>query len=442
LTRRHPGDWRGHLRLARLGFNQGDNALAQAGLERAAAAAEAAGVAEAAAGLLNHLRHDLAQRRRESEVTEIAERLRSDEGGEASPAQRLALIGQLIGVDRLDQALAECDELLGAHPAMKDEIEAVVRQGIERSERNFRLRDFLADMLFEQGRYDETLAQVRAMAEQSLLPAQVMADGCRKILRRAPDHLEARRELALAEREGKQWAAITAALDPVLDSPALTAEDRALWVEAAFRVGRLEEAARVGLPLADVLAGETGFMLMLIDILLGAKQFDDAVDVYQKARAAAPENERLLRIERKVINARRAAHMTQLENKAAAGDGLSAEEHLRKAELHYEAGETDEAIIHFQRAADDPRLNKLALAKMAVVLCERGMYDLAEETLDPLVLTRESVQEHPELKEMVYQVARVMEKIRKPDLAAKYYKRIFRVDAAYSDVVQRLERLS
>jgi hypothetical protein len=59
--------------------------------------------------------------------------------------------------------------------------------------------------------------------------------------------------------------------------------------------------------------------------------------------------------------------------------------------LHHDRGQLEEAIANFQQAADDPALRVVALAHMAVCLCERNMHDLADEILDPLELTREAV---------------------------------------------------
>ena len=84
----------------------------------------------------------------------------------------------------------------------------------------------------------------------------------------------------------------------------------------------------------------------------------------------------------------------------------------------------------------------LANAEMAVCLCERRMFDLADETLEPSQLTRENVARFRELNGMVYHVADALETEELYDEAHKYFKRIFRVDAAYRDVVNRLDRLS
>lgn len=429
-----PEDWRGHLRLARAYFLGGELDRAEHELGEAERHCP-----EEADPLLKHLRADLDQRRREQAILSMTEELsRNREDVE----KRLSLIDHLIGIEWVDQALSECDTLLAEFPRLMPAVEERIAKGASVG-RSFLLRDYLADLYFQQGRYDEMIGLLREMAEQALHPAQVMVEGCRKILARTPEHIEARRELALACREEENWAGILEALDPLVSQGiALPAEDQALWVESCFRMKRLEDAARVGVTLAGELAEETGFMLMLIDILQELGDFDAAYDVYQKARAAAPEHERLRRLERRVMTNRSKFRLEALERRLEKEGQLSATEHMEMGELHRELGQFAEAIVHYQQAAKEDRLADIALAKMAVSLCEHGMYDLAQETIEPLELTSESVAEHPELKEMIYQVARTLEKIKRPHLALKYYKRIFHVDAAYEDVVKRLERLS
>jgi tetratricopeptide (TPR) repeat protein len=271
-----------------------------------------------------------------------------------------------------------------------------------------------------------------------------MVEGCERILARSPEHPASRRELALARRMKNDWAGVTEILEPLMAAAGdgnarLPAEDQALWVEAAYRQGRLEDAARVGLTLADELAGESGFMLLMIDVLRDLKDHAGAYRIYEKASRAMPDDPRLKRLARRIDFDRKRQRLDELSLRPI--EALSPDEHYEAAELYREFGQHEQAIIHYQKAACEEELALPATGSMAVVMCECGMYDLAAETLEPIELTREIDQRHPELKEMFYSVGRAMERHKRFDQSVVFYKRVFRVDASFRDVVDRLQRL-
>lgn len=435
IVKRWPEDWRGHLRLARAHLNldqleEGEEALARA----------IAGAPQEAASLIEPIRTGLEQRRRELLVMTMRSEI-ANNGFDVE--KRLELIDHQIGMEWIDEALAECDRLLDECPQVLTAVIGRLEEGLRRAPRSFSLRDYLSDIYFQIGRYDDALRLYREMAEQSLHPAQIMTEGCKMIIERAPDHMDARRELALTRRGEEDWSGVIEALDPpVQTDAAIPAEDKALWVEAAWRLGRLDGAVRVGMTLVDDLIEEVGFILMMLDILMTAKEFDKALEVFRKAKAANPQDPKLARLENKVVTSRARHRLAILAHKSQSEGELLPEEHYEKAELHRTLGQNDESIVHYQRAAYDLRLMPLATAKLAETLCDRGMFELADETLAPVELTRELADEHPELKTMMYRVGRQLERMRYFDKAAKYYKRVFRVDAAYEDVVERIDRLS
>jgi tetratricopeptide (TPR) repeat protein len=429
-----PDDWRGHHRLARIYFTQGKLDEADEALRRAGPLV--AGEGEA---LTSHLRRDIDRRRSELRLAAMNEAL--DPSIDDVP-KRLELIEELISMEWIDRALGLCEELLDAHPEALPDIEQRLMQGIQRNEHGFRLRDYLGDIYFQQERYDDLLQLYRQMADRSLDPAQALIEGCLKILARAPNHLPTRQELAFARRSLQDWAGVIDALDPPLlaDDPGLMSEDKALWVEAASRLGRAEDAIRVGEPLTGVLADEISFVMLMIGLYQEREDHEGAWRVFEKGRAALPDEPRLEKIESKIAQNRKKYRLTRLQAQHTENN-LTAHEHFEKAELHRDLGDYANAIIHYQRAADEEELALVALAKMAVSLCDRGMIDLAYETIAPIELTREIVEKYPELKDSFFSVARSLEKMKRTEECIELYKRIFRVDAGYGDVVERLQRL-
>ena len=432
----HPDDWRGHHRLARALFDSG--ALDDAEAELGAAATLAPVESEPA---LKPLRRDLELRRHELKIDQMRTELAQSGGNTLE--QRFALIDELLAMGWTGKAIAECDALLEAQPELMPRVEQRIGEGVERLEKNYQLRDYLGDLYFRQERYDDLLQIYRDLADSSMHPSEVLIEGCSKILARVPGHVEARLELAAAYRLKEDWQGVIEALDVLLADPEgpLDPIDKALWVEAAYMLGRNEDAAQLGMQLIGPLAAETGFMLMMIELHQRAEDHVTAQTVFELAEAAKPQEPRLRSIRFQVLRQRRLQRLAQLEAKAAA-EGLTGPEHYEKAGLHRDQEQIKPATIHYQRAADDPELRDIARAKMSICLIERGMFELAAETLDQIELTREALEAWPELKELIYSAARSMEKIKQNAEALKYFKRLFRADASYKDVVERLERLS
>ncbi len=430
-----PEDWRGHYRLARL-LVQLDR-LDEAAVALASAELNAPDDAEARATLAA-VGTDLETRRRAESLAARHEAM--DTNGDVE--QRLHLIEEMLAMEWIDKALGAMDEVREGHPELGPRVEEMLKRAVARGGRSYRLRDYLGDLFYQQGRYDDLVDLYREMADQSLDPPAVMIEGMQKVLARRPDHVAARVELALAYRRREQWTEARAALDPLMErEDALEPEDKALWIEAAWRMGAVDHALEVAMPLARKLAAETGFMLMLIDILQQAGRMPEAMEVWRQAKEKAPDDERLRRLERtlvKRVRLHRMEELTQIDRE----DRLTPADHFEKAELHHELGEFDKAIVHYQRASEEKSIGQLALAKMAMTLCERGMFDLAQEIMEPIEVTRELAEEHPDVKKLLYELARTMERIKRPQIAVKFYKRLFRIDASYEDVVHRLERLS
>jgi tetratricopeptide (TPR) repeat protein len=434
MRRACPDDWRGGLREAEMLVESDRMEEASAVLDQI----EPMTGDEGRLGL-NMLRNKIHQRRDEASLTALAADLA--QAGD-DPRKRLLYIERLITMDRGDQAVAECDRLLERHPELLGAVEAIIKRNLDVAMRGFRLRDFLADLYFRQERYDDALAMFHAMAAESLHPEEVLEEGCRKILARAPGHLAARLDLIDVLMKTQKWEGAIEAMNPLTaslpDADGTRLEMR--WVEAAYRAGRIEDAKRRGLNLIERASDHLSFLVMLVRILEDSGDYQKAFEIYSIAEKRFPEDDSLRRMRRTVADNRKRSRMEALMAADAQGS-LSPAEHYEKADLHREFDQIHYAIIHYQRAADDPDLSNLALTKMAICLCERRLFDMAEETLDQIELTKDAVRIHPELKDMFYWIADTLEIELHKVGALKYFKRLFRVDAAFKDVVARLERL-
>ncbi|MBI3735454.1 hypothetical protein HY256_02955 [Candidatus Sumerlaeota bacterium] len=287
------------------------------------------------------------------------------------------------------------------------------------------------------------LKTYEVMAQDSLHPEKVIEQGCRKILTRAPNHLPARLSLAEVCMKTGNWEGVLAAYEPIMKSPPIGERLRILkrWVEAAFRAGKLKEAREQGLALLAEAKDDLSFMILVIKILEDCGDYQKAFDIFRAAAELFPEDETLHRMKRTVADNKKRNRMEELQRLDAEGK-LTAQLNYEKADLHREFDQTHLAISHYQKASDDPELADMAMTKLAICLCDRRLFDLADETLDKINLTKEIVAKNPELKDMYYWMADTLEQELFKVAALKYFKRLFSVDASYKDVVIRLEKLS
>jgi tetratricopeptide (TPR) repeat protein len=110
-------------------------------------------------------------------------------------------------------------------------------------------------------------------------------------------------------------------------------------------------------------------------------------------------------------------------------------------DLYVAMGEAKKAIPYFQRASQEPELRSLALGKLASAMSRLRMFDLSEETLDEVKLGAESPERQNQLKVLFFDVAEIFESEEMTDRALKFYKKIFRVDASFRNVVDKIEAL-
>jgi tetratricopeptide (TPR) repeat protein len=116
--------------------------------------------------------------------------------------------------------------------------------------------------------------------------------------------------------------------------------------------------------------------------------------------------------------------------------------HMEAGDIHGALGETRKSIACYQKAIHEPKYKNFAGVKLANAMIELRMFDLAEESLNEIELRAETREAEDFLKKMCYQAAESFRQEAMHDKAMKLYKKIFRVDAAYKDVVDKIEQLS
>ena len=107
------------------------------------------------------------------------------------------------------------------------------------------------------------------------------------------------------------------------------------------------------------------------------------------------------------------------------------------AQLYFNLGKTSEAIKEFQKAQANPHKKVASMNYLAQCYARRGILDLAASTLQDAV--KEKLVFDEEKKDLVYNLASVLEKMGKRDEAIAQFKQIYAVDSGYKDVEAKID---
>ncbi|MBN1521000.1 MAG: tetratricopeptide repeat protein [Candidatus Aureabacteria bacterium] len=104
-----------------------------------------------------------------------------------------------------------------------------------------------------------------------------------------------------------------------------------------------------------------------------------------------------------------------------------------------ESRKYDEAIAEFQKSVASPNFKAESINKLGICFESKNFYDLAiDEYKRGMNIIGEDMNELK--KEMTYNLARTLEKLKKPEEALLYYKKIYQVDISYRDVAKKIEQ--
>jgi len=105
--------------------------------------------------------------------------------------------------------------------------------------------------------------------------------------------------------------------------------------------------------------------------------------------------------------------------------------------LYFQAGKIGEAIGEFQKAQGNPHKRIAAMSYLAQCFAKRKMFDLAARTL------QNAIKEKPvfddEKKDLVYNLGCVLESMGKKEEAVEQFKIIYELDISYKDVAAKVD---
>jgi len=105
--------------------------------------------------------------------------------------------------------------------------------------------------------------------------------------------------------------------------------------------------------------------------------------------------------------------------------------------LYFQAGKIGEAIQEFQKAQNNPHKRVSAMGYLAQCYAKRRMHDIAAETLQNAI--KEKIVFDDEKKDLIYNLAGVLEAMGSKADAFEQLKLIYKVDSSYRDVGPRVE---
>lgn len=348
----------------------------------------------------------------------------------------------LVKAGTLEKVIVDLDEILGRNPEMHDRVVEHVEKMLEQHGANFRLLSYLSDIYLRDNNWDKVHELHQAMSKVSMHPDVVLHEGATTILRSNPAHAPSLLTLAQhAHRMGHYENALNYLSRYYLAGGERTLELAKAEFESAVQCGNIALAGTV----ADFLLGDNPddvrVMLDLADALARAEQYTEAISYIKRASALQPENTELGFTILDLDHKRKRARIEELRRLVEQEPrNLDAREEL--GDLYHDFTMLNEAIVEYQKAALGDKSRNIARAKLGYVLARKDMFGEAEEALGEVELkVDQEPEEQQQIKALIMNAADLMEDEKQFARALHLYKRIFRIDAGYDDIVARIERL-
>jgi len=433
---RHPQDYRFSYHCAICLF----------GMERLAEAAELVerARADAPAGERNRLQ-SLAARIQAAHVENELSGLREKAHREgASLDLRLNYIERLIVYAQAEQATRELDLLLEQHPVQKTRIIHFVEEMLQRGPQQFVLLNLLADIHLKDRDFDRCYELYEMMARQSLHPDEILADGCRQILRQQPTHLPSLKSHAALLIKGGHHREAARVLGKILElSPSARDDLMPMLFEVYYQLGDSDRAIPYGQELLSRDAQNLNLYLRLRELFVKRDDHRGAIRIVQQALEFAPDNRQLREMLAESEQRLKENRLQSLRQQLDLSPDQPALLH-EVADLHAGFGHLNEAITAYQRSAQNAEgnLRALCLIKLAHCLANKQMFDLADETLRDLEVREKDPEHLEDIKRYLYEVGQLFELDEQFDRALQIHKKLFKIDAGYKDIVSKIEMLS
>ncbi|MCX7624742.1 MAG: tetratricopeptide repeat protein [Candidatus Sumerlaeaceae bacterium] len=386
------------------------------------------------------LEHRLRQYKLEEELEVLAEKVAQEP---ENLELRFSYLDRLVARGFADRAVVGLEELLTTRPELLDRILTEVENLLRRNGRNFRLLSYLSDLYLRQRQWDKVYELHQQMSQEAVTGMNVMLDGVQKILREHPSHPPS---LLFMARHVAQAGDAEHALEyvdryykagGVRDASVLQLE-----FDLAFTVKNDDRAIQVGHELLKLEPRNKPLLLALAELAAKKASFGEAAGLASRALALDPQDNTVRALVKHYDEQDRRARIAHLRQALTGNVEDDACAHLELGDLFHDFGELNDAIVEYQKAALGATCANIARAKLGYVLAFKNLHSEAEEILNEVELQiGQTTEEAAKLKALLFRAAELMEKSGENGRALRIYKRIFRIDAGYRDVVTKIEKL-
>lgn len=386
------------------------------------------------------LEHRLRQHKLEEELETLAEKVASDPD---NLELRFSYYDRLVARGFADRAVVGLEELLAAHPEFLDRILEEVHNLLRRNGRNFRLLSYLSDLYLRQRDWDKVYELHEQMAQEAVAGANIMLDGVQKILREHPAHPPSLLFMArYVAQSGNEQEALDYVDRYYKAGGSRDASVLQLEFELAYAIKQDTRAMEVGQELLKLEPRNKPLLLALAELAAKKGAYGEAAGLATRALALDPQDSTVRALVKHYDEQDRRARIAQLRQSLTGNVETDAPAHLELGDLLHDFGELNDAIVEYQKAALGSSCANLARAKLGYVLAFKNLFGEAEEILNEVELNiGQPSEESAKLKALLFRAAELMEKGGENSRALRVYKRIFRVDAGYRDVVTKIEKL-
>jgi tetratricopeptide (TPR) repeat protein len=221
----------------------------------------------------------------------------------------------------------------------------------------------------------------------------------------------------------------------------ITGETALIEFEACRGLHKNRQALATGEVLLKMHPDNTDLLMEMASLLADDGNYQGALGCLYRARDADRESATVRKLIAEYEEKKKRARIDELA-KMVAEHPDGAQHHEELGDLYHDFGQWNDAIVAYQRAALSRDLHDIASAKLGYVLACKGMFAEAQEAFNEAGLRIDQpADEQKKVKALLFSAAEIMETEKHTDLALGLYKRVFRVDAGYRDVVGRIERL-
>jgi len=352
-------------------------------------------------------------------------------------------LDHLVAARQADRVVVELDDMLHVQPGLLDRVEKEIRVMLSRHGKNRRLMDFLGDIYLRNREYDKAFDLYERRAQGEMDAPEILHAAAQKILELNPHHAPSlQAEMRYYHGTGRGQEAL-AALDQISESnrPADKAETLRIELDAAEQAGNLQRAIAAGTALLEHTPKDAALMARIARIHIQQEDYDAAISLLQSATELEPDDIQLRRQLRSAVEQKKQRRMAAIKTELAAHPGnRDLMEEL--GDLYHDFDQLNDAITWYQKAGLNDPERRVPRAKLGYLLARKGLFTDADESLQEADLNPSlSEEEQEKLKNLFFITAQLMEEESETERALNLYRRIFRVDAGYRDVVTHVERL-